>query len=598
MSQEKKALLGRISVGMSLLMLIIALGAFLRFSHFPDWLHFELDQARDARVVDDALFGGPGDLTLLGMKAGGTSLRLGPGFYYLQYLSGLLFGPTPVGMATFMPILSVLSIPLFFLFARRYFSERLSLGLTLLFSVSAFLTMYGRFAWNPNPIPFFALLGFYALLRSVEPEARHAGRWFVLAAFAIGFSTHLHFLAFLTLPVVTAAFLLIRRPRFPWKVWTVALAAGLFFYVPVVLNEIDTGGANSKAFIAAVTNKSSQGQHSLAGKLVKDTTEHALGYMVVASGYEGGGFYSFGNTSSQDGSFVTCNSACMRGLKYGILALVIFVSSLVSLGYLIRNEKNRRKSDVLLLSILWFLVPFFVFLPLAYGFAPRFFLVTAPIPFLLLGFLSEAAGKLLPWKRFVILMTAVAIATLACSNLYRLTKRFEQLGRAGTESVRIAPDRILKELTRVTLGQQSTIVAYLKSRSDEHGYPVYMFSEPQHRRALKYLLDRSGVENGVLGFDGIYREGIYVTILRTQSDLSGATKKYLDKYDTIDTREFGTLTLIEFRPKPEAIQDERQIFDTSTTKTTAALPRYTWREWWQRQNDTGNDTADEEDDGN
>ena len=68
------------------LALIIALGFFLRSYHFTDWLHFELDQARDARVVDAALEGGPGELPLLGPKAGGTFLRLGPAFYYLQYL--------------------------------------------------------------------------------------------------------------------------------------------------------------------------------------------------------------------------------------------------------------------------------------------------------------------------------------------------------------------------------------------------------------------------------------------------------------------------------------------------------------------------------
>ena len=242
MSEEKKASLPRIGKTTLVLLAILVLGGFLRTHHFTDWLHFELDQSRDARVVDHAVTGGPGELTLLGMKAGGTSLRLGPGFYYAEYLSALVFSETPSGMAAFIPILSVASIALLYLFARRLFGTLISLGLALLFSVSAFLVMYGRFAWNPNPIPFFSLLGFYALLRSVTPGSRHPGRWFVLSAFSIGFATHLHFLAFVALPAVAFVFLAIRRPRFSWKAWAGAVAAFLVFYIPVILNEVETNG--------------------------------------------------------------------------------------------------------------------------------------------------------------------------------------------------------------------------------------------------------------------------------------------------------------------------------------------------------------------
>ena len=36
---------------------ILCVGFFLRSVHFSDWLHFELDQARDARVIDGAAKG-------------------------------------------------------------------------------------------------------------------------------------------------------------------------------------------------------------------------------------------------------------------------------------------------------------------------------------------------------------------------------------------------------------------------------------------------------------------------------------------------------------------------------------------------------------
>ena len=135
------------------LLAITALGFFLRAYHFSDWLHFELDQARDARIVDDGLRGDFFDLPLLGPKAGGTALRLPPGFYYLEYMSAVVFGGTPYGIAAIVMILSTLSIPVFFFLVRRFFSVKLGLLLTLLFAGSEYFVMYGRFAWNPNLIP-------------------------------------------------------------------------------------------------------------------------------------------------------------------------------------------------------------------------------------------------------------------------------------------------------------------------------------------------------------------------------------------------------------------------------------------------------------
>lgn len=576
------------------LILIITLGGFLRLHEFSDWLHFELDQSRDARVVDDAVLSGPGELTLLGMKAGGTSLRLGPGFYYLEYVSALLFGGTPEGMAAIIPILSIASIGLFYLLARRFFGTRLTLGLTLLFSVSAYLVMYGRFAWNPNPIPFFSLLGFYALLRSVAPGALHPGRWFVLSAFAIGFATHLHFLAFLALPTVAFLFLLVRRPRFSGKAWGAAIAAFLVFYVPVVLNEIETGSANSKAFFKAVTEKSSKEDHSLSAKLVKNTIEHGLGYLVVTSGYEGGDFFRFKKT--EDGITTECNARCQNGWIYGAGSMIIFALGLLSLGFLWWKTREREKSDVLLLSGIWFSVTFLLFLPLAYGFAPRFFLVTAPIPFLLLGFLAEATTRLLPWKKAAIAVTVAGIAGLTFSNLWYLSARFDQLALAPSEAISTPADRILKEKTRVTLEQQRLIIGFLKEYSDRTGHPVYMHSEPEHRRALKYLLERAGVENDQLTTGNIYQDGIYVLILRSGSDLYDGMEKYLERYDVIARHPFGTLTMIEFRPKPEFVRAKRQSFEPEPAKVIdnlTALPRYTWREWWERKNDTTNDEEED-----
>jgi hypothetical protein len=121
-----------------------------------------------------------------------------------------------------------------------------------------------------------------------------------------------------------------------------------------------------------------------------------------------------------------------------------------------------------------------------------------------------------------------------------------------------------------------------------------MWSEPQYRRALKYLLEKEGVENAVLGFDGIYAEGAYYLILRTQSDLEDALKKYRVNYEVGETTSFGTLVAIELFPKPEAIQKVRQDFSVVKPNDSQGLPRYTWREFFERRSAT-HDESDAED---
>lgn len=538
------------------------------------------------RVIDTALEGSAADLPLLGPKAGGTFLRLAPGFYYLEYLSALVFGGSPAGMAAFVMIFSVLTLPVFYLFLRRYFSGRLSLGLTLLFAVSEYFVMYGRFAWNPNLLPFFVLLGFYALLRASDHNETRRGLWFLVSVSSLVFATHFHFLAFLSLPIILAAFLIIRRPRFSWKIWLGAIAIALVLYLPMALNEKEADFANTQEFFEAITKKSNKSDHPLAEKVIRDVSEHALYGMVITTGFEGGTFPAI---TLKNGFEWKCDSRCDKGKWYGIAAVLVFGAGLLSLIWFWWKEKERKPADFLLLSGIWFAVTFGLFLPLAYDIAPRFFLLSGPLFFILIGLLLKALKRFFGERKLGWQIVCVIILFFAFSNLYSLGTRFSELSHAASEAVDSPPDRILKERIRVTLEQQSAIIDLLEKRYLDTGYPVYMWSEPQHRRALKYLLEKRGIENAVLGFDGIYREGVYYLILRAQSDLDDALKKYRASYTVGETTAFGTLVAIELVPKPAAIIGVRQDFTIPKGSDSQAPPRYTWREFFERNATASNE---------
>jgi 4-amino-4-deoxy-L-arabinose transferase-like glycosyltransferase len=585
----------------AVLVLILLLGAFLRMYHLSDWLHFELDQARDAKVIVAAIDNGIGNLPLLGPRAGGTFLRLGPGFYYMEYLGALVFGSTPGGLAVPIALFSIASIAVFFFLMRRYFKTTLTLGLTMLFSVSAFMVLYGRFAWNPNPLPFFLMLGMYALLRSVDHEEVYKERWFIISAFLLTLATHLHFLAFVVLPVIVGAFLLIKRARFSWKTWLAVGAVVAMLYMPMVFNEIITGGANSQEFIQAVQGKSNKSKHTLAEQLVRDTTNHALGYWVVLTGYEESSMGQFISRGTVDFELL-CDDDCHAHLVSALLALGIFVGGGLLLIVGVWRETDARKKDFLLLSLLWFGACFALFLPLSYDFAPRFFLLVAPFPFLFLGLIFVFCQRFFRrYASIVIVLMWLALVSLIVSNLFFTTHRLSELKRASFENFDTLPDRILKEKTRVTLKQQGLVLDYMQRFQVKNGYPIYMFSEPEHRRALKYLMGRRGMSNDVLGYSSdIYAQGNYFLIVRTESNHENRLQKYMLSYDVAGEETIGTLTVFRLQPKHDAITADVQVFDM-TPKSAVSDPRvperYTWSEWWNHQSGSADDEVIDENGG-
>src|SRR4030042_3582939 len=70
-----------------ILALIVVLATAIRIYHLQTWLHFQADQARDAMVVRRAIQNGISSLPLLGPRAGGTLLRLGPAFFFFEIFS-------------------------------------------------------------------------------------------------------------------------------------------------------------------------------------------------------------------------------------------------------------------------------------------------------------------------------------------------------------------------------------------------------------------------------------------------------------------------------------------------------------------------------
>ncbi len=577
---------------------IFVLGVFLRAYNFTPWLHFELDQARDATLIREAVTGGVGELPLLGPRAAGTFLRLGPAFYYLEYISAIIFGGTPQGSAMAILFFSILSIPITYFFFREYFTKKNTLAILLFFSTSLFLIVYSRFSWNPNLLPFFVIFFLFSLLKAVNKDnkkkrktkkqlraqKRNRGVWLLLSAFAFGILAQLHFLAMIILAIVAVIFLGYKRPKIKSQFWIGAVCIILFLHLPVFINEAKTGGNNAQLFIKAVAGKSDSKKHyTIVEKAYRDFTESSLKYWTMTTGSQ---LAELPKVRIKKGvTDIQCDKYCRDNLFKGGLALSFFVLGIFLLLLESFLEKDIRKKNFLILNLILLIISSGVFIPLAYDMSPRFFLIVVPLPFIFWGLIFRRLGKIVGNKNFVWMLAVIIMAF----NLYFVINYFNQLKNAKSEPIKIGLDRIMKQKTRITLEQENAIVDYMEKFYKRNKYPVFFHGQSEFHRSFSYLLDdrkipRDGVGKGDNAT--ICRQGNYFLIIRTQSNLDNF-QKYLKKFSIIEKKLFGTLTVFHLRPKPAIINCEvpnQKTFRNYKGEGGAVAKRYKWKEIFEMAN--------------
>ena len=561
------------------LSIIILMGFFLRVYHLDDWMHFQLDQSRDAYVIDEALEKGISHLPLLGPRAGGSFLRLGPAFYYMNYISakiGLYFQqPSPIAITYGIMFFNVLSIWIFFLFLRRYFSRNISLGITALYSVSLFLVLYSRFSWNPNLLPFFIIFTLYALLKATDFEAKKTQKWFYLMVIGLSVVTQLHFLAFIILPLIVIIYLLIKWPTFNLKVYLTGLAILLFFYSPVMINEIKSGGSNTQEFFSTITKKSNQEKKGWINKIIFNTENHNDYYWLILTGWERGEIPRI-IKSRNNNLKVQCKQECQKSLFFEILGLIIFLTGVFLILKKLWKMKKGSQKDFLLLVLIWFFVSFFVLTLLAHNLSPRFFLISAFLPFIFLGlvisFLRKNFSNIGIWLGWII------VASFIVSNLFFIYQRFQQLELASKKNIIIKKDKVLKEKTRVTWEQENLVANYLKNYYRKNNYPIYRSADPHYQRAIGYLLNKKKVYNKSIDLSNIYKEGNYF-VIKTTSSGNKFLNKFLNKFILLETKKIGTLTIYHLKPRAEfinKIKENKHAKKRNNLKNKAI--RYQWKD--------------------
>jgi len=149
---------------------IIILASVLRLYRISEYMTFLGDEGRDVMIVRRFLVNG--DLMLIGPGTSIGNMYLGPLYYYLIAPALLLANFSPVGPAIFIALLGVATVFLVFFVGREWFGPTAGGFAALLYSLSSVVIIYSRSSWNPNIMPFFALLTIYSVWKWWSPFAK------------------------------------------------------------------------------------------------------------------------------------------------------------------------------------------------------------------------------------------------------------------------------------------------------------------------------------------------------------------------------------------------------------------------------------------
>ena len=198
-------------VEFAILIAILAVGAFLRLYRIADYMTFLGDEGRDAIVVRRLLV--YFDPILIGPGTSIGNMYLGPLYYYLIAPSLLLARFSPVGPSVFVALVGVATVFLVWKIGREWFGRIAGIIAAFFYAISPTVIIFSRSSWNPNVMPFFALLCIYSVWKiyqsrealrseSGSKTLREVGWWFIILGISFAFCLQSHYLGLLLLPTL------------------------------------------------------------------------------------------------------------------------------------------------------------------------------------------------------------------------------------------------------------------------------------------------------------------------------------------------------------------------------------------------------------
>jgi 4-amino-4-deoxy-L-arabinose transferase-like glycosyltransferase len=154
-----------------------------------------------------------------------------------------------VGPSILVAILGVVTIGMVYFVGREWFGKMAGAVAAFLYAVAPTVIIFSRASWNPNVMPFFALLSIYAVWRTWREREFN---WLIVLGVAFAFVMQSHYLGLVLAPVLGLFWLLtfrknrkekVERKKF-WRKTVIGLSLFLFLMSPLVIFDARHGWNN------------------------------------------------------------------------------------------------------------------------------------------------------------------------------------------------------------------------------------------------------------------------------------------------------------------------------------------------------------------
>ena len=402
------------------LLIILGVAAYLRLYKINEYMTFLGDEGRDALVVKRMIV--DGKFTLLGPTASVGGFFMGPIYYYFMAPFLWAFKLNPVGPAIMVALFGIATVYLVYLVGSKWFSKRIGLIAAALYTVSPIVISFSRSSWNPNIVPFFALLSLFMLWKAREENNFRLLFWVGLCA-GIGIQLHYTYL-FLIVMQVALVFYSAKQIKFR------DIAFGVFGIVvgfsPFLAFELRHGFLNTRAILEFI----------FAGKDTGFVFSHFTGNLQDVY------LRLFGRFLLR-----IPEAGALGGVARPTRDLWMLSEVLLALGGLFAlftrllraaKQSSAKGMHTCVLLILWLVVPLFFFGVYKKNVYDYYFGMLFPLPFFLTAVLLD---DVLNIKRIGKIVGGVAIAALLLFNwqgrpfIYEPNNQLSQVEKISKEIV-------------------------------------------------------------------------------------------------------------------------------------------------------------------
>jgi 4-amino-4-deoxy-L-arabinose transferase-like glycosyltransferase len=408
------------------LTLIILVAAFCRLYRISDYMTFLGDEGRDALAVRNIVLGR--HFPLIGPGTSVGNMYLGPLYYYLIAPSLLLANFSPVGMAVEVALIGLLTIALLWWMGREWFGPAAALGISFLYAISPSVIIYSRSSWNPNIMPFFALLAVFGTWNIWQ---KSNWRWLPVVALSLAFVLNSHYLGLLLFPTVGLFLLLSLKNLTSKPILIVSILLFLFLVSPLVLFDMRHGWANFNAMKTFFTDR---------GTTVNLKAYKALPFILPI-----------------------WNDTVTSLLASGNTALGLLLSALLGI-FTVVKLLTRKISPQFIFLLVWLIVGLTGLGLYRQHIYVHYFGFIFPVPFLLLGFFFASLNK-------KILMTGASVVIFVILTFADIN------GNPFHDSANFQ------------LMRTETVSAFIDAQSGKQPFNLALLSKTNYDAGYRYFLE-------------------------------------------------------------------------------------------------------------